>query len=169
MRTNRTNYKNIFIFLGIIVIILVSISIFRFSVSESVVIDNDKLTKLVTKKNKEIKTFESTIESKDSIIISLKLRNKKIESIVEDSVNELKEQYASKTFKSNVNENSTYWYIYFETSEKRGYSIIKLDRWSLIDAVSVIRKELSLKDGFIGIQNYNQTTEYDYIKYKKDE
>jgi len=166
---NRTKYKNIFIALGIILIIVAAIAAFQFSSSNSVITDNKTLESKNKKYVKLLTNNKKLVESKDSTIISLKQKYNKLNTSFVDSLENLETKYASRTIKNNLNLNSTYWYVYFETSKIRGYDIIKLKSdWNLNEAFEKIKKSSELKDDdFIGIQSRWQTSEWDYIKYYK--
>ena len=168
---NRTKYKNIFIALGIILIIVISIAGYSFRSSNIMVSDNEELSKINKEFISVIADNKKLVESKDSTIISLKLKFKKLKASFTDSLSVIETKYASKTIKNNLDLNSTYWYVYFETSKIRGYDIIKLKSdWNLIEAFEKIKKSSSLKnDDFIGIQSRWQTSEWDFLKYKKSE
>ena len=166
---NRTKYKNIFILLGIIIIIVGIITALRFKASTDVVSDLQGAKKINKEYLTKIKNDKNIIESKDSIIISLKQKYNILNGSFKDSLENLQMEYASKTIKNSLNKNSTYWYVYFETSKIRGYDIIKLKSiWNLNEALELIKIESSLKNNdFIGVQSRWQTSEWDYKLYTK--
>jgi hypothetical protein len=168
---NRTNYNNIFILIGILILITATIAIFRFNASESVINERNELLIKNEKLDSIIVNNKNLLNEKDSIIITLKQKYVKITEIYSDSLNNLDIKYASTTINNNLDITSTYWYVYFETSNIRGFDIIKLkSEWNLTEAIELIRKSSNIKsDEFIGIQARWQTSEKDYLIYQKSE
>ena len=112
-------------------------------------------------KNKDDEWVKKLIYKSDSI------------KILTDSIVKLQDivyKYQMKLIKPDTE--SSYWYVYYETKEVRGYSIVKMKNkcFSLHDAQKQLHNELKLKNNqWCGVSFFYPVSEYAYNEWSKSE